>query len=91
MDQQSSTNFTPPETPPRRGKGAAIAAIVLGVFALLFPLPFFNLFFGIVGVGLAAEESSKGTDWLSTVALIVSILGAIWAVFMSGAVIWYFL
>jgi len=87
--QQASTRVTAPESPPR--KGTAIAAIVLGALSVVVFIPILNLILGIIGIFLAREAAQRGIDGLPTAALVVSIVGTVFAAYITGYVILAFL
>jgi len=71
-------------------QGMAGAALGLGIAALLLPVPFLDLIFGIIALVLAITARKKGNrSGLSTGALVMAIIGTIAAFFYT--VMWGFI
>jgi len=70
-------NFTQqPASPP--GKGKAIASLVLGIVSLVFPVPFFGLIVGIIGLVMASGARKEGfSGGLQTGGFVCSLIGTI--------------
>ena len=70
------------------GKGEAIASLVLGIAAIIFPIPFVNLILGIVGLVMTILSGKKGyVGGIRTAGLVLSIIGIVLAVLLAIAVI----
>ena len=79
MNQQDP--FTPPTGPIMPGKGKAIASLVLGICAMLIPIPFLDVILGVVGIVLAVMAKKEGyTGGMATAGLVCSIIGTVFAV-----------
>ena len=71
-----------PPGPPREmpGSGKAVAALVLGICALVVPIPFIDVVAGIIGIVLAVQAKKEGhTGGMATAGLVLSIIGTIFA------------
>jgi len=82
MDQQQYQPYQqqPPQQPvgSEPGRGAAIAALVLGIVAMVLPVPVVDLVAGIIGLILVASARNQGFEGgLLTGALVCSIIGTI--------------
>lgn len=72
------------------GKSKAIAALVLGIVAIVMPIPFLDLICGVIGLVLASMAKREGyTEGLRTAGFVLSIIGTV----LSGfhALSWLFL
>jgi len=61
------------------GRDKAIIALVLGIVALLLPIPIIDVGAGIAGIVLANRAREMSPSSLASGAWIVSIIGTIWA------------
>lgn len=69
---------------PERGKGKAIAALVLGIIAIVLPVPFLDLACGIVGLVMAYKSKQEGyITGLRTAGFVLSIIGTVFAAFYT--------
>ena len=76
--------FVPPTEPNEAGKGKAIAALVLGICALVLPIPFLDVIMGVVGIVLAVMAKKEGyTGGMATAGLVLSIIGTVSAVIFT--------
>jgi hypothetical protein len=65
------------------GKGKAIASLVLGIIAIVLPIPILCVIAGIIGIVLASLAKKEGfTGGIRTAGFVCSIIGAV------GGVIW---
>jgi len=73
-----NSNYTPPPPVSQPGKGKAIAALVLGIVALVLPVPFLDLACGIVGLFFAFSAGKEGyVGGMKTAGLVLSIIGTV--------------
>jgi len=74
---------------PERGKGKAIAALVLGIIAIVLPVPILDLACGIAGLIMASKSKQEGyTDGMRTAGFVLSVIGT---VFGAGHAFWWIL
>jgi len=84
-------SYPPHTTGPVPGKGAAIAALVLGICAIIMPIPYVNLAMGIVGIAMAVMAKKAGYNrGLATAGLVLSIIGTVFGavIVLSFAACW---
>ena len=82
MNQQDP--FTPPTGPIEPGKGKAIASLVLGICAIVFPIMIVGVILGVVGIVLAIMAKREGyIGGMATAGLVCSIIGTVFAVFWT--------
>ena len=81
--QPGGPNFTPPAQP--GGKGKAIAALVLGIGALVIPVPFLDVVMGVVGLVLAISARKEGAGGMGIAGLVLSIIGTVAAFFYTAS------
>ena len=63
------------------GRGKAIGSLILGIFSVMFPLPFIGVILGIVGLVLASTAKREGyIGGVRTAGFVISIIGTIAAV-----------
>ena len=75
---------------PQGGKGKAIAALVLGIVAIVLPIPFLDLICGVAGLILASMAKQEGyTEGLRTAGFVLSIIGTVFSAF--HALTWLFI
>ncbi|MCL2563826.1 MAG: hypothetical protein FWE08_07315 [Oscillospiraceae bacterium] len=66
--------------PPNNYKGMAIASLVLGIVALVVPIPVLDVIAGVVGLFLAGISMKHKAGGLAVAGLVLSILGTIAAI-----------
>jgi len=78
---QQQAPYVPQNT---TGKGMAIAALVLGIAAMVLPVPVLDLAVGVTGIVLAILAKKNGfTGGLRTAGFVLSIIGSIAAFFYT--------
>ena len=72
-----------PQYPPA-AKTKAIVGLVLGICAMVIPIPFLDIIAAIVGLVLANQAKNMGfKGGLQTGALVCSIIGLIWSIIFT--------
>jgi len=62
------------------GKGKAIASLVLGICAMVIPIPILDVIMGILGLVFASMSKNEGFNGgIRTGGLVCSIIGTVWA------------
>jgi len=75
----SGSRYTPPP-----GKGKAILSLVLGIVALVLPVPFLGLVCGAAGLFMAVSAGREGyVGGLKTAGFVLSIIGIISAMALT--------
>jgi len=78
--------YTPYGSPPvhQPGKSKAIASLVLGICAMVVPIPILDIIMGVVGLALASMAGNEGyRGGIRTGGLVCSIIGTVWAVIFT--------
>jgi len=80
MDYENRGNMQQSQhTPP--GQGKAVASLVLGLFAMIVPIPVIDIIAGVVGICLAVSAKRDGySRGMRTAGFVVSIIGTVIAV-----------
>ena len=90
MENMEYTEVSEPVQQPKTG--LAIAALICGLFAMFIPVPVLDIIIGVAGIVLSVMARKSGVGGLAIAALVVSIIGTIFAViftitvcFLAGA------
>ena len=79
------TNFEQGEQP---GKGKAVASLILGITAMVLPIPVLDLIIGIAGIILAISSKNDGyVGGMRTAGFVCSIIGTIFAAIFTYTVL----
>ena len=78
-----------PEPMPKNYKGMAIASLVLGIVALIVPIPVLDVIAGIVGLFLAGIAIKHKAGGIAIAGLVLSIVGTINAIFFTLLVLFF--
>jgi len=66
------------------GKGKAIASLVLGICAIVVPIPILDIIMGVLGLVLASMSKNEGFNGgIRTGGLVCSIIGTVFAVIFT--------
>jgi len=85
----------PPVKPRQPAHGYAVASLVLGIVAMIFPIPVFCVIIGVLGLVFAIIAKKQGHQGgMSTAGLVLSILGTIWSAWLTitvfSGLFWWF-
>ncbi|MDR3012367.1 MAG: hypothetical protein LBU70_04070 [Chitinispirillales bacterium] len=63
------------------GKSTALASLIFGIVAMIFPIPVLDIIFGITGIVLSCNAKKQGyNDTLQIASLVCSIIGTVMAI-----------
>jgi len=75
-------------TGPIPGKGKAVASLVLGICAIVLPIPFLDVILAIIGLFMAASAKKEGfSGGLQTAGFVCSLVGLILSILFTAAVV----
>ena len=70
------------------GKGKAIASLVLGICAIVLPIPFLDIILAIVGLFMAASAKKEGfSGGIQTAGFVCSLVGLILSILFTALII----
>jgi len=74
----------PPIKPKQPASGFAIASLVLGIIAMVLPIPVIDVIIGVLGLIFAIVAKRSGhRGGMSTAGLVLSIIGTVWALWFT--------
>ena len=74
----------PPVKPKQPASGFAVASLVLGIIAMVLPIPVIDVVIGVLGLIFAIVAKRSGhRGGMSTAGLVLSIIGTIWALWFT--------
>ena len=89
MEHQYTEHYEQPMQQP--ANGMAIAALICGIFTIVFPIPILSLIIGVVGIILAVKARKTGVGGMAIAGLVCSIIGTLWTLLIMafiGLIVW---
>ena len=83
MQQPGFPMNAPAPTPQKQKNGKAIAALVLGILAIVISGPFIGIILGGIAIALAIASRSTSRDGKATAGLVCGIAGLVLSLFMT--------